>query len=823
MALLMEIGWGGLVQNPDTISWTDISQRVDMIQGISITRGASDEIGSIDVGTLSARLNNDDGRFTPGNPASPYSPYVRRNAPIRCAVTTTTPRTGSGPWPLIQLADDFDDGVVDSALWGASYGGVAEVDGKARLTLAAGTPGGFLSARQWTLANSQFSIKIQALPGANGSSAASTSVMVNSTTAGTRAGFTYDAIAGTLCLVSEVSFADGAAVALSGSGLDNLWLRLRHAGTTLYWETSFDGADWTIRRSITAPAWVAAQQVTVELSGTRTGGTAGYAEYDLANHAVRSRFYGTLNDLPTAWAGLMSTVSITASDLFKRLNRLPPLKSALAEEILLPPANAFTILSAYFPLNEPEGATSVGDISGAGAGALNLAQLAIGGTMEFGTDGLPATGDTCVTFTPASASAGKYLSGDLGAQYQSDSNSTNGHTTLGLVIEFWFKTTTTGRAICGLYEPGFDHQIIFALSATGVLTVESTDIGTPLTLVTTSSGILTDGQWHHVIHDNNSKSIWVDGVQFGGVLNIAEMNNLRTLQVGGYRSARMFAGQVAHVAIRHANQSIAAALTGHYDAGMTGFAGEPADQRIARLAGYASVASVTVWGSTHDPVASQGEGGTGALARMQEVEATESARLFAERQRYGLAYQSRDVRYNPDPSSEAFTVEYADLETGGVELADDDQKLVNSVQAMRPGGATQRATASQSVTAFGLYEKQLTLLKTSDPSVLDAAYWTVSRYANPAPELREVPVEAYTHPAYSSILDAEISSYFSVYNLPAEAPASQMRVTVEGYTEVIKEQSHLITFHTSNSIQDSVWVLEDPVYGVLDVTTRLAY
>jgi hypothetical protein len=107
--------------------------------------------------------------------------------------------------------------------------------------------------------------------------------------------------------------------------------------------------------------------------------------------------------------------------------------------------------------------------------------------------------------------------------------------------------------------------------------------------------------------------------------------------------------------------------------------------------------------------------------------------------------------------------------------------------------------------------------------VLDAAYWLVSRYANPGPELREVPIEAYTMPSYLDILDADISSYFSVYNLPAQAPASTMRVTVEGYTETLREQSHLIQFHTSASLNDTVWVLDDAVYSVLDSTTRLAY
>ncbi|QXE39395.1 LamG domain-containing protein [Streptomyces sp. GMY02] len=825
MALLMEAGWGGRIQDQTSIPWTDISRYVDMVQGIRIDRGAADELAEIQTGTMTAVLDNEDGRFTPGAPG-PYEPFVRRNAPIRFAVTTTTPRGGgSGPWPIEQLADDFADGVVDPVLWSGGAAGVTEDRGIVRIPLVPGVSATLQSARDWVLTGSQVSIKVATLPTANGSSAAASRFMVISTTSGTRVGFTYNAITGSLRLVSEVGFSDGSGVTLTYSPVDHLWLRLREDSGTLYWETSPDGTNWTVGRSLATPAWITSQLVAVDLPVSRTGGTAGHAEWALIGHRVRPRFYGTLNDLPVSWAGLQSKVSITASDLFKQLGRLPALLSMLGEEILTASQviPVFDMLSAYFPLAEPAGATAAGDLSGRGVGAIAQTQVSSGGTLEFGTDGLPATGDTSLTLTPASATAGRYLTGDLGAAFQSDSNVTADHTAMPPLIEVWIQTSTAGRAILGLWEPGLDHQLVLALNGSGVLTVESTESGEALSVVTTSSGNLADGQWHHIIHDNNAKTVWVDGVQVGGSIAAATMINHRMLHVGGYRGARLWSGQIAHLAIYHATGPAAASIADHYTAGTTGYEGETADLRIARLARYAAVESVTVWGVTHDPIASQGPGGTGALARMQEVSTTESARLFAERDWYGLAYQSRDVRYNPDPMSEVFTIDYADLETDGFGLADDDQKLVNSIEASRPGGAVQRVTDPASIAAFGLYQPSpLNLLKTSDNSVLSAAHWTVSRYADPAPELREVEIEAFTLPFYSDILDAEISGFFSVYNMPAQT-VSEMRVTVEGYTETIREQSHVITFRTSASARDSVWVLGDPVYGLLGQTTRLAY
>ncbi|MEU3293025.1 LamG-like jellyroll fold domain-containing protein [Streptomyces longwoodensis] len=821
MPLLVEMGWGGLIQYPATITWTDISAYVDQARsGVSITRGASDELSDTQPGTASLLLDNSDGRFTPGNAASPYYPFVRRNAPIRISVAVTPTRTGAGPWPLAMFGDDFDDDRVDPDLWPASSGGVTEVGGRARVPLVPGGSATFQSARVWTLTGSQIAVKVAKLPTANGSSAAAARFMVNSTTSGTRVGFTYNAVTGSLRCVSEVGFSDGAGVTLTYSGIDHLWLRLRESAGTLYWETSPDGFTWTVQRSLATPAWVTSQLVVVDLPASRTGGTADYAEWDLLGATVRPRFYGMVNEFPVDWEGLASHTRITCTDLFKRLNRLPALRSMLAEEILHPSVPGVSVsLAAYYPLTEESGATAAGDIGGQGCGALAVTQVGSGGAADFGSDGLAETGDGSVAFTPASASAGRYLVGDLGAPFQSAMNSA------ALNVEFWFKTTATSRAILGLYEPSLDHQVAYTLSATGELCVEYTDSGGTLS-VHNSLVVVNDGQWHHVVHQQyGTPRLYVDGTARTLQALMPAMVSLRQLHIGGYRSARLFTGQIAHVALSLSNADAGPTLSAtHYQAGTSGFSGEDADVRVQRLARYADLSAVTVQGSTFDPIASQGPAGSTVVTRMREVEATESARLFAQRDGYGLTFQSRDLRYNPDPASEVFTIDYADLETGDVQLADDDQKLCNSLTASRPGGATQRVTAPSSILAFGLYDPgALSILKTNDLSVLDAAYWRVSRYADPAPELREVPIEAYTMANYLAILSADISSYFSVTGMPSQAPSSSVRATVEGYTETIKAGSHRIQFHTSAGFTDTVWVLDDPVYSVLGATTRLAY
>jgi hypothetical protein len=812
MPLLVEMGWGGLVQLPSTITWTDITQRVDQVRGVNISRGAADELSETQPGTATLTLDNQDGALTPGNAGSPYYPFVRRNAPIRIAVAVMPAKSGSSPYPLAQLGDDFDDGLINTTLW-TTAGGATETNSRMRLPVTPGVTSRYTSNREWTLAGSKLTAKLCTIPAAGGSSSASLSMYVYSQTSGTRFRWQYNALTGQLLALNEVASSDASPTILTYSPIDHAWLRIREASGTVYFETSSDGFGWTVRRSLATPAWVASDQVQAEFAAFRSGGVGDFAEWDLVGAEVRPRFWGMVNEFPVDWEGLVSTVTISCTDLFKRLNRLPALRSMAAEEIIeLTPM-------VYYPLTEDSTSTTAGDIGGNGGPSLAITQAGAGGTLTLGsTAGPTQTDEQLPVFTPSSATVGKWLSADLGPQFEDPAMYQF------LTFEVWFQTTTTGRCILGVHTPDLISQHLLSIGAGGNLQIEWTSDGTALTVETISGPTtLADGTWHHVVYDQYAGTVWIDGVLVDSTLAVPRRWGQRMLHVGGYRNTRLWNGSIGHATIYSTlDYDPGPTAATHYDAGMTGYAGEDADVRIERLARYAGVPSVTIAGTTHDPIASQGPGGSGVVARMREVESTESGKLFAERDYYGLAYQSRDVRYNPDPASEAFTIDYADLEPG-TELADDDQKLVNSVDASRPGGATQRVTAPSSVVAFGEYPKPLDILKTSDNSVLDAAYWLVSRYANPGPELREVAIEAYTMPAFLDVLDADISSYFTIFNLPAQAPTSSLRVTVEGYTETLKEKSHVIQFHTSATVNDSVWVLDDSVYSVLDSTTRLAY
>jgi hypothetical protein len=752
---------------PTASTWTDITNYVDMATGLSISRGASDELSQAQPGTLTVRLDNSDGRFTPGRASSPYYPNVKRNTPIRVRLLSTAKNYVTNP--------SFE---TNAAGWTSPSADSTRTSLRAQ-------DGTFSYEAHWP--------DTSAGPGAE------------ITVFGLDVGVTYTASAwvwvnagSNPVRLAVAGLATGGASTLTGA-----WQQITYTFTAT--STSHRLQLYCTTPAVSQLAWLDTVQV-------EAGATASSFSADVQ---MIGRFVGVVGEWPTSWDGLYSTVTVTCTDTFKWVARRTDTLPMLGEEILADGA------VAYYPLTELGDSLTAGDVSGTTAAALTITQVSSGGTLVFaGGSGPAATGQAAPLFTPASASAGKYLTGNLGSTVESGTTVAAGFYAL-LYVECWFSTATTGRVILGLSSTDQTNQLVFSLDGSGALQVESTTSGS-LSPSSVATGNLANSAIHHLLYDHASQTVWVDGASYP--VFSTTVSALRTLSVGGFASARLWSGSISHVAVYAipGGSSNPAADTAHYTAGTTGCAGETTSARISRLASYAGITAVTTQGSPFSLIASQGELGSSLLEHLQDVELCESGHLIASRDQAGLIFQSRALRYNPTPS---LSLDYADLEPGSVELSDDDQKMVNTVTASRPGGATQRVVNKTSRTANGPYEKTLDLLKTTDTETLDAANWTVSRYADPAPEIRDFTVEAYSLglTAYRALLAADVSSVVTITGLPTEAPASTATVAVEGYTETIKHRQHVLAFHVSAAQTDTVWVLDSGAYSVLGSTTRLAY
>lgn len=86
--VVVQIAWDGGFRIPMADwTWTDVSDYVELTEGINISWGRGDERSTADANTLSLTLDNSDGRFTAARITSPHYPNVVLYKPIRVLAT----------------------------------------------------------------------------------------------------------------------------------------------------------------------------------------------------------------------------------------------------------------------------------------------------------------------------------------------------------------------------------------------------------------------------------------------------------------------------------------------------------------------------------------------------------------------------------------------------------------------------------------------------------------------------------------------------------------------------------------------------------------
>ncbi|MFB8035870.1 LamG-like jellyroll fold domain-containing protein [Streptomyces sp. NPDC056004] len=748
-------------------TWTDITQYTDVMSaGISITRGAESELSQTQAGTCTLRLNNQDGRFAPGNSGSPYYPNVIDSVPIRINVATVDTNYVRNP--------SFEGGSLNAWTW--SQAEIAPV----------GSPvqSGTRAVRvTWnTAADAYFTTTVYGLT----------------------IGATYTASVYVWVAAGDVAVRLSMGSTLSAaSPTVGAYARLVVTFTAT--------ASVMPLRVVPASSPAAGNQVYVDAVQVEAGGTAG--TFSSTGAQLHPRFWGLVNQWPVQWEGLYSTVTVTATDVFAVLSR--------AEQQMRPMLVQETLVwtpQAYWPMDEPAESVSAGDESGrVGPLSLDTVQAGSGGgTLAFAGGAAPLGMDGAPLFTPATASTGKYLRGAAGPDFRSGSSTS-------FLAEAWISTSTAGRTFLALSSTGGDAYVLLSLAAgTGYLTVETKLPDSSAVVTTVGAVSLANGTLHHVIYDSAVQEVYIDGVSIGSFSAIQQVGDLSLVTVGGtHLGGSLWAGSVSNVALYTNPIMNGGLLVSHYTCGTTGFAGETADERALRLSNYLGI-NYGDRGYFTTGIAHQAALGSTGLDHLREVEATEGGVLTADRDYPAITLLARSTRYNP---TAAFSLSYPDLETGDVTLAYDTQKVMNTVLVTRPGGATQRVVHAGSRAVRGPIGRTVDTLATSDLVTTDLGNWLLQRYAEPRPELRNVAVQAFTMGTamYRTLMTADVGTVATVTSLPSQAPSAAMTVTVEGYTETIRHNDHQISFHTSSTATTSVWVLDDPVYSVLGSTTRLAY
>lgn len=158
----------------------------------------------------------------------------------------------------------------------------------------------------------------------------------------------------------------------------------------------------------------------------------------------------------------------------------------------------------------------------------------------------------------------------------------------------------------------------------------------------------------------------------------------------------------------------------------------------------------------------------------------------------------------------------------------DDQQIWNEARITRTGGVEQVATDAASQAAYFTRTLTRTLPMLNDTEALNLAQWLVALYGLPIFRFTSMTLDGLMDDAlWPWILSLAISQRITVTQHPPPlGTAITQECYIEGVAFDVAQDHWFATFGLSSAeaiVGSSYWILDDPVYSVLDSTTRLTY
>ena len=779
-------------------AWEDITSYVYTRDGITISRGRTDEGTVSEPSKMRLTLNNRDGRFSPRNPTGPYWGQLGPNTPIRTWIRNGQVRlrlAGADQFyttdkAAISVTGDLDLRLeIDLPSWRPAantiLGPVKGTDYYIQLT-----PYGILRL-WWTDAGAATHSLVAAQPvpgGLVGRKAIRVTLDVNYLGTHALARFwTSDSITGTwtdygggVTEVGTTSIRD------SGSAL-GIYCATE---AQIYAAQVRDGIAGTI---VAYPIFTAQTSGTTSFSDGygNTWTTSGTALVDDKHY----RFTGSMTTLPQRWdvSGNDVYVPVECSGVTRRLNQgNNPVDSVLTNSL----PNIGAGLVAYWPMEDAEGSTTL-------APKVGNRLMVIGGTPALAaftgfkaskpvptlTDGEPTrlvgpvtaytnTDEAQIRFLcqiPTSPASGRLmrvhtsstlgwidLSWDAGSQGLKAETYTN----LGVL------STTLGPVSLisgGMTGKTFRCSLELQKNGTGV------DVAIVVLEVGASTGLLT--------------STTNAGITLGTITQVTFF---------GAQSSVSWA--VGHCTIEKTITSIF-----DYATQLNAYAGEAAGNRILRLATEAGI-TADVRGYSYDTelMGYQLQGTT--LGLIRECAATDAGILFESRTADEIAYRPVTSLYAQDAR---WSIPYSDHGLAEFEPTDDDQRTRNRITVSRIGGTSTTVEDSTSPMGtlapgsggVGVYADSVSLSLHVDDATANQAGWRLALGTVNEARWPRIGVNL-AHPDYTGnarltqeILETDVGDLITVTGLPAWLPPDDVRQIVQGTTERISQFEHTITFN----------------------------
>jgi hypothetical protein len=771
---------------PDATSpaWVDVTSRLRLSQGITISRGRTNEYDTIRQGTMSCTLENIDGYLTPDNVSSAYYPNVLPQRRIR--LTYRDPATIGQNNFLAAEDASFEGGTTGT--WGQS--------------------GGVTFANDTTHADDGTKALRATWPTAS-AGVAKMGVLVS----GMVQGRTYTARARVWSAtgVPDIKLTESGGTAGTATSTKNAFATI----TLTFIPTNPD----TLIYVTTAGSSTSGQQTWIDAVMVDEGSSLG--TFTTTAPPIYGKFDGHIDEWPVEWPDggeNYAHSTITASDLLSRIDTRQELRSVVVETMALDgPA-------AHYPLDEPDKSTKVYDIvERTTAVSLSLQQVGSGGTITFASGtGVPTDGGAAPQFAPSSSVNGLMLAGRTALLNASNADST--------IVAAAATTTAAVAVIAGMFDD-FGNGLTIEVAASGKFVANYVLPGYGLSVSTTSASTYNDGQTHHVAGtvSQSGGTITVRLVVDGSASTTATQANFPAgvvvfvnVLIGGLRTGKLFTGTISHVAVFPSNLDVSRLLE-QRNSQTTGFAGERSDQRIARYCTWIGLptARQTLDVGNSLTISHFDTAGLSPLAAMRKVEATEAGLLFAGTSGT-LVFYSR---------SRLYTAAAADIDVpasmidGSSRLAKNLQLVKNAIDGTRADGAKYRAIDTASRTAYGQVQETLELVTTNDSEVVDAVNWRLNTSSKPLTRFTSMQLDAYTDATYSPTILAKvmIGARARISGLPAQAPASALVQMVQGYTETIGTNGWDVDVNATPLEQMTAVIADDTTYGLADGPYVAAY
>ncbi|MEU0411734.1 hypothetical protein ABZ307_28485 [Streptomyces griseorubiginosus] len=788
-------------------TYTDITSYVRGSSGISITRGRSAEGSQVDPGQCTLTIENTDGRFSPRNPASPYFGQIGRNTPIRIVTNEgathadffgaagdkfTTPDAAA-----LDITGDIDirfEFQPDTWNDGTEY----ELLGKWNTTgnqrswyITGGNAGTF--TLHWSTTGSNDLTAVSTVNGMDSPilrQAFRITLDVNNGAGGyTVTFYRSDTIDGTWEQYDQIVTAAGTTSIFASTAQVEVGDLASVAGTVLsgkfYEIRILNGIDGTE---------VANPDFTVQTVGaTSFADTAGRTWAKGGTASIRNRqirFWGEVSEWPPRWevGGFDVTSTLVISGYFRRLKSgADPLQSALRRTL-----PTTTGLLGYWPLEDGTGADDA-------ASALPSGRPAPVSGFSFGQESSLAASSALPTLLTGATASFVPATG------------TGGGWTVACVFQISSLPAALTEILRVNVKSSVLSYVVLSASATGIRLEPFNDDGTSVGGVTfsTAGGVAAfQNQWNQLrirCADNGANvdftMNWIneDGSDSWFLTTTGTSvnpGNVASVQIKSL-AADYIGMSIGHMIVVDANNTFA------FNDPITGFSGETANNRVARVVEEEDISFTVVDGSLTRPSEAVGPQRVQTLFDIiQNATDADGGIFYEKRVQRGIQYRDRASLEN---QSVWLTLPYEDV-MAPLEPTDDDQHIENDVTVSRIDGSSARVEQEtgplntqepgDDPDAVGRYAASYSLDLDNDDQCEQIAAWKLHLGTWDESRYPKVRVNLARNPEYiAAATRVDVGDRIQITDPPAWLPPGTIDLLVQGYTEYLDQNTWTIEYN----------------------------